>query len=214
MRLFLFPLFISGVCAGKYNIFDHLNASNLVPGSDCPPLYYGLNCKVPYCYPPGGSVQRGVEDLFCKCKKNFLSGAHCELIDCNKGVLSNSTLRCECPDNAWGDYCEWTISKLLADVIVVFYFGLFLALIGTVYHAFIQPTTSTNNLSSTPPAPTNSGIRNQQNRTRRNTPQPPAPPAPAPEIRIVERVVYRENSDAPPAYDVAVASADPPKYTV
>uniref|UniRef100_A0A7E4ZUT3 Uncharacterized protein n=1 Tax=Panagrellus redivivus TaxID=6233 RepID=A0A7E4ZUT3_PANRE len=34
----------------------------------------------------------------------------------------------------------------------------------------------------------------------------------SPEIRIVERVVIQERSEAPPSYNAAVASADPPKY--
>uniref|UniRef100_A0A7E4VBF7 Laminin EGF-like domain-containing protein n=1 Tax=Panagrellus redivivus TaxID=6233 RepID=A0A7E4VBF7_PANRE len=195
MNLFLVFLFISGACAATYSVFDHLEPPKLVPDIDCPPLYYGENCTVPYCYPEHGLlVQRSADDFFCNCTARYTSGAHCEIVDCNYGIRSNSTLQCECPDYVYGTHCEETIEMyLLLLVMTCCALGILFLLWRTKDKSRGTPAVpSTNNQSSTPPAPA---------------------PAPAPEIRIVERVVIQERSDAPPTYDDAMDSADPPKYS-
>uniref|UniRef100_A0A7E4ZUT5 EGF-like domain-containing protein n=1 Tax=Panagrellus redivivus TaxID=6233 RepID=A0A7E4ZUT5_PANRE len=188
MRLFLFSLLISGAFATKYNVFDYLDTSDVVPVSDCPPLYYGKNCNVPYCYPESGLLKqrtRSKDIFFCDCVDSYSqSGEHCEQVDCHYGILSNSTLQCECPDNVWGAYCESTTLQLLSILGFLICCCMVVFLIPANKHA----TTATNNRTST---------------------------APAPEIRIVERVVIQERSDAPPTYyDSAIDPANPPKYTV
>uniref|UniRef100_A0A7E4VBF5 EGF-like domain-containing protein n=1 Tax=Panagrellus redivivus TaxID=6233 RepID=A0A7E4VBF5_PANRE len=199
MRFFLLFLLFLGAFADEVSLLDHLNTSKFLQNEKCPPLFYGSDCQIPHCFTEHGSLVRELDDYYCKCPSRYSSGKHCENIDCNYGKLSNSTFTCDCPFYASRPYCE------LTSLICLTLWGLLILFLTAVRllskNEEESPATSTN--------------RTPQNQTRSNAPQPPVAPAPAPEIRIVERVVIQERSDAPPTYyDSAIDPANPPKYTV
>uniref|UniRef100_A0A7E4VCK7 EGF-like domain-containing protein n=1 Tax=Panagrellus redivivus TaxID=6233 RepID=A0A7E4VCK7_PANRE len=200
MRLCHLSVLFLGAVADEISLLNYLNTNTLQLAANCPPLFYGLNCQIPHCFPEHGRLaRRGLYDYYCNCSSGYALGKHCENIDCNYGKLSASTLRCECPYYAGGYYCQWntfiTLGGMFGSISLLFCVASF-----TKKDDANSQATSAN--------------RAQQNQTRSNAPQPPAAPAPAPEIRIVERVVIQKGSDAPPTYKSAVASANPPKYTV
>uniref|UniRef100_A0A7E4VAW6 EGF-like domain-containing protein n=1 Tax=Panagrellus redivivus TaxID=6233 RepID=A0A7E4VAW6_PANRE len=197
MILFLLFLFLNDAVATTYSVFNYLNTSNLVPDSDCPHLYYGQYCEVPYCYHQNGLlIQRSEHDFYCNCTNEYTSGAHCELVECHDGVLSNSTFQCECATTVFGDHCEWTIPQIIECALKWLMVFLIFFLILTVL-----PDSGDKKDGNTADARSTA-------RPDRESRTPSAP-----EIRIVERVVIQERSDAPPTYDAAVKCTDPPKYT-
>uniref|UniRef100_A0A7E4VB37 EGF-like domain-containing protein n=1 Tax=Panagrellus redivivus TaxID=6233 RepID=A0A7E4VB37_PANRE len=116
---FLFLLFL-GAFADEVSILDHLIASEILQHADCPPLFHGQNCQIPYCFPEHGNlVKRGLDDYYCNCTSSYASGEHCESVNCNDGNLSNSTFKCECPKFVGGSYCELTILSLIVCVLIV-----------------------------------------------------------------------------------------------
>uniref|UniRef100_A0A7E4VB57 EGF-like domain-containing protein n=1 Tax=Panagrellus redivivus TaxID=6233 RepID=A0A7E4VB57_PANRE len=189
MRLCLLFLLFLGAFAEEVSILDHLNnTDNFQLAANCPPLFYGSNCEIPHCFPEYGHLaKRGLNDYFCNCTFGT-SGKHCEIINCNDGKVSTSTFECECSYYAFGSHCQNNIF-VFAGIVAIF-----------ILFIIICPNENKEKSSA----------NSTNNQTRSNAPQSPA----APEIRIVERVVIQERSDAPPTYDSAVKSADPPKYSV
>uniref|UniRef100_A0A7E4VCF4 EGF-like domain-containing protein n=1 Tax=Panagrellus redivivus TaxID=6233 RepID=A0A7E4VCF4_PANRE len=108
MRLCLLFFMFLGAFADEVSILDYLNATDVLQHADCPPLFHGSNCTIPYCFPDRGHlVQRSPDDYYCKCTHiGYTSGEHCEIVNCHYGKLSNSTLECECPDYVDGSYCQ------------------------------------------------------------------------------------------------------------
>uniref|UniRef100_A0A7E4ZUY9 EGF-like domain-containing protein n=1 Tax=Panagrellus redivivus TaxID=6233 RepID=A0A7E4ZUY9_PANRE len=106
------PLIVISICitsafASEYSLFDYENTSTItLTNNSCPPLFYGPNCNVPYCVPGNGRLREcRTNTYYCQCYR-FISGTHCEKINCNDGWRLNSTVPCECPWFRYGEYCQ------------------------------------------------------------------------------------------------------------
>uniref|UniRef100_A0A7E4VB47 EGF-like domain-containing protein n=1 Tax=Panagrellus redivivus TaxID=6233 RepID=A0A7E4VB47_PANRE len=200
MTLFLLFLCFNGAFAFKYSLFEHRNISTLIPASDCPPLYYGENCTIPYCCPETSRLVQRKNDFFCNCAA-FTTGAHCEIVDCHRGELSKITLQCECPFGIFGDHCDKKVIDYVSTLAVVF---IIIALFCTIARGEDEDDKSGR--------VGHSDNRNTPNRNHAYWTRAPQPPAPA--IQTVVHIVIHERADGPPTYDSTVRSADPPKYAV
>uniref|UniRef100_A0A7E4VBE4 EGF-like domain-containing protein n=1 Tax=Panagrellus redivivus TaxID=6233 RepID=A0A7E4VBE4_PANRE len=184
MTLFLLFLCLHGIFAFEFSVFQHQNISTLVPDNDCPTLYYGENCTIPYCCPETSHlVHRGHNDFYCNCTA-FTRGTHCEIVECHRGKFSRFSLKCECPLGIFGDHCE------REDIIYVCFAAGFFILLAVVYCA----------------------AHCDDDAYRRSWSRYPEPPAS--EIPNMVNIVIQERADGPPPYDSVIRSADPPKYSV
>uniref|UniRef100_A0A7E4VAZ5 EGF-like domain-containing protein n=1 Tax=Panagrellus redivivus TaxID=6233 RepID=A0A7E4VAZ5_PANRE len=107
---------IKAIYATQHSILPHIDTSTItipknLKNDNCPLLFYGPNCEIPYCFPENGELAQHKHTYYCSCNHSFLKGDHCEVINCNGGDLVNSTLKCECPVDTFGAYCQWTVSK-------------------------------------------------------------------------------------------------------
>uniref|UniRef100_A0A7E4VAY8 EGF-like domain-containing protein n=1 Tax=Panagrellus redivivus TaxID=6233 RepID=A0A7E4VAY8_PANRE len=155
----------------------------------------------------------------CSCDRNkdYIKGPHCEIVDCNEGVMSNSTFQCECPGHTIGDFCQWNLWNILRYCII----SLLLLIGGLLYFCFRR---FLKRIRQNPDAP---GYLKRFERFcsavdafmsepvcgRRGSDNPePAQPEVRVVERVVERVVYRDRRVEPPAYDTAGVPSHPPSY--
>uniref|UniRef100_A0A7E4VBH9 EGF-like domain-containing protein n=1 Tax=Panagrellus redivivus TaxID=6233 RepID=A0A7E4VBH9_PANRE len=214
MNLLVISICITSTLASQYSIIKHLNAS-AIHENVCLPLYYGPNCEIPYCFPENGFLVQGDRQSHyrCSCSRNqaYISGAHCELIDCNGGTLSNSTFQCVCPKNAVGEFCQWNLKTVIVLSLLSLYFAI------ACLHRYLPRWLE--KIRENPEAPEYL-IRFERFCSRVGAFMKfiscrgrciIAEPVRVVE-RVVERVVYRGINVDPPTYETVVDSVHPPSY--
>uniref|UniRef100_A0A7E4ZUT1 EGF-like domain-containing protein n=1 Tax=Panagrellus redivivus TaxID=6233 RepID=A0A7E4ZUT1_PANRE len=130
MLVLLIFFVINGAYASEssYSLLKHFNVST-VQQRECPPLFYGPQCTIPYCFPSHGVLAQKGDHYYCSCIcKQYVWGIHCENIECqNDGRFSNLTSECECPHYTYGHFCQLTLLQIVFLVLMFssFIIGMF-----------------------------------------------------------------------------------------
>uniref|UniRef100_A0A7E4VAU8 EGF-like domain-containing protein n=1 Tax=Panagrellus redivivus TaxID=6233 RepID=A0A7E4VAU8_PANRE len=206
---FLFILLhFHGAAAIIYHVHDYYNTSTIQKNNPkCTDLWDGLNCDIPICYPENGELF----EQKCMCNYNeYISGTHCEKVECHNGQLINST-HCACPVGLYasrGQFCqEYVYMRSIKT------FGFLCLMLSCVFCYSLYEYTIERFCSNTINKEVEHGqtatlVRPRPPNNRCETVTPAVNTQTEPEIRIVERVVervvYRDVSDAPPTYETAV----------
>uniref|UniRef100_A0A7E4VAT7 EGF-like domain-containing protein n=1 Tax=Panagrellus redivivus TaxID=6233 RepID=A0A7E4VAT7_PANRE len=224
MTFLVILFFIHGVTASIYYASDFYDHSSIKKENlDCDPLWDGPNCTIPFCF-PGNGVRTELENgtkYICTCfKPEYITGTHCEVIECHDGRLKSAT-KCQCPKSlfgAYGRFCETPVINRVGAVIVF----IFVLIYCFFYHSckledeyrdpyrccFIRD--STIMVVQTPMirpdyAPSCIKVEKLEPTTNDITSEPRR----VVERIVIERVVYRDVSDAPPTYETAVDPVHP-----
>uniref|UniRef100_A0A7E4VD20 EGF-like domain-containing protein n=1 Tax=Panagrellus redivivus TaxID=6233 RepID=A0A7E4VD20_PANRE len=216
--LLILSICITSTFAKDYSILNYVKAST-IDNKDCGPLFYGPNCEIPYCFPQSGYLSNNHREnkYHCVCHDHrYVGGAHCEIINCHDGNLSNSTFQCECPYYTFGDFCQVTPITLL----VLFLMCLFMLMMLWIYLVFkrflkvIRQNPETGEyIKALKSICCNIELLCQveESRSTTNNSQNVTPEVRVVE-RVVERVVYRDIRDDPPTYETATDGVHPPTY--